>query len=71
MRGKNAMILDAIEVEYDTINPLIFQLSPVLEMTDNECFSLCQNNRDYPFERTAKGELIIMPPAVSETRIGV
>jgi len=61
------MMLDAIAVEYDTINPLILQLSPVLEMTDDQFFALCQNNRDYRFERTAKGELIIMPPAGSET----
>jgi Uma2 family endonuclease len=61
------MILDAIAVDYDTINPLILQLSPVLEMTDDQFFALCQNNRDYRFERTAKGELIIMPPAGSET----
>jgi Uma2 family endonuclease len=60
-------MLDAIAVDYDTINPLILQLSPVLEMTDDQFFALCQNNRDYRFERTAKGELIIMPPTGSET----
>ena len=55
------MMLDAIAVDYDTINPLILQMSPVLEMTDDQFFALCQNNRDYRFERTAKRELIIMP----------
>ncbi|MGL4375591.1 MAG: Uma2 family endonuclease [Microcoleaceae cyanobacterium] len=60
-------MLDAIAVDYDTINPLILQMSPVLEMTDDQFFALCQNNRDYRFERSAKGELIIMPPTGSET----
>jgi Uma2 family endonuclease len=48
-------------------NPLIIQLSPIIEMTDEQFFELCQLNRDYRFERSAKGELIIMSPTGSET----
>jgi Uma2 family endonuclease len=40
-----------------------------IDLTDEQFFQLCQNNRDYQFERTASGELIIMPPTGSETSI--
>lgn len=32
-------------------------------MTDDEYFEFCAANRDVRFERTAKGEIIIVPPA--------
>ena len=38
-----------------------------INLTDEEFFQLCQNNRDLRFERTAAGELIIMPPTGSDT----
>jgi len=38
-----------------------------INLTDEQFFQLCQHNRDYQFERTASGELIIMPPTGSET----
>ena len=38
-----------------------------INLTDEQFFQLCQNNRDYQFERTALGELIIMAPTGSET----
>ncbi|MEG4445541.1 Uma2 family endonuclease [Microcoleus sp. AT9_B5] len=38
-----------------------------INLSDEQFFQLCQNNRDYQFERTASGELIIMPPTGSET----
>ncbi|MEH2357836.1 Uma2 family endonuclease [Nostoc sp.] len=41
---------------------LILNLSPTIELTDEQFFQLCQNNRDLRLERTAEGELIIMPP---------
>jgi Uma2 family endonuclease len=33
-----------------------------IQLTDEQFFQLCQDNRDYKFERSAKGEIIIMPP---------
>lgn len=46
-------------------------LPPTLELkidlTDEQFFQLCQNNRDLHFERTASGELLIMPPTGGET----
>jgi len=41
---------------------LILNLRPAIELTDEQFFQLCQNNRDLRLERTAEGELIIMPP---------
>lgn len=38
-----------------------------LELTDEQFFWLCQHNRDLRFERTAKGEILIMPPTGGET----
>ena len=46
-------------------------LPPTLELkidlTDEQFFQVCQNNRDLRFERTAAGELLIMPPTGGET----
>ena len=38
-----------------------------IDLTDEQFFQLCLNNRDLRFERTATRELIIMPPTGSET----
>ncbi|HAG81556.1 MAG TPA: hypothetical protein DCL61_10390 [Cyanobacteria bacterium UBA12227] len=49
-----------------TINlPTPFKLS--MDLTDEQFFALCQRNRDYRFERTTSGELVIMSPTGSET----
>ncbi len=42
-------------------------LHPVLELTDDQFYELCQANRDLRLERSATGEIIIMPPAGGET----
>ena len=53
------------------MNPNTVSLPATLELnidlTDDQFFQLCQQNRDLRFERTARGELIIMPPTGSET----
>jgi Uma2 family endonuclease len=38
-----------------------------INLTDEQFFQLCQNNRDLRFERTATGKLIIMPPTGGTT----
>lgn len=43
--------------------PLVVHTSPVMEMNDEQFFQFCQLNRDLRIERTAEGDLIIMPPA--------
>jgi Uma2 family endonuclease len=42
-------------------------LKLTIDLTDEQFFQLCQNNRDLRFERTAKGEILIMPPTGGET----
>lgn len=41
---------------------LILNLAPIIQLTDEQFYQLCQANRDIRFERTAAGKLIIMPP---------
>ena len=48
------------------MNVLEINLSSV-NMTDEQFYDLCQDNRDLRFERNAKGDLIIMPPTGGET----
>ena len=50
-----------------TMNALTINLKSLIEMTDEQFFQLCQNNRELRFERNANGELIIMPPTRGET----
>ncbi len=42
-------------------------LKLTIDLTDEQFFQLCQQNRDLRFERTAKGEILIMPPTGGET----
>ena len=51
--------------QYYANNPI--QMAPVLPLTQDEFFHFCQQNRKLRFERTAKGELILMPPAGGES----
>jgi Uma2 family endonuclease len=44
-------------------------LNPVVQMTDDQFYELCRSNPDIKFERTAQGELVIMPPMGGETGI--
>ncbi|MEK6303830.1 MAG: Uma2 family endonuclease [Acidobacteriota bacterium] len=43
------------------------RISPVLDLTDEQFFKLCQINRNLRLERTAEGDLIVMPPTGGET----
>jgi len=42
-------------------------LKPTIDMTDDQFFDLCQQNRDVQIERNSTGELIIMSPTGWET----
>ncbi|GAB4294926.1 MAG: Uma2 family endonuclease [Oscillatoriaceae cyanobacterium] len=54
-----------------TVKPINLGLPTPLrlqfDLTDEQFWQLCQENRDLKFERTATGELIIMPPTGGET----
>jgi len=45
---------------------ITLDISP-LRMTDEQFLRLCSVNRDLRLERTAEGEMLVMPPAGSET----
>jgi Uma2 family endonuclease len=49
------------------MSALTLNLNPIIRLTDDQFFQLCQANQELRFERTATGELIIMPPAGGET----
>jgi Uma2 family endonuclease len=46
---------------------LTLNLNPIIKLTEDQFFQLCQENDNIRLERTAKGELIIMSPAGGET----
>lgn len=46
---------------------ITLRLRPIIEMNDDEFFALCQLNRDLRLERTAEGDIIVLPPTGAET----
>jgi len=50
--------------------PLVLQLAPVINLTDDQLLELCAVNRDLRIERTSEGDLVIMPPTGGETSTG-
>lgn len=46
---------------------LTLNLRSTLELTDERFEQICHSNEDLRFERSHKGELIVMPPTGSET----
>ncbi|MCC5647253.1 Uma2 family endonuclease [Nostoc sp. CHAB 5824] len=47
--------------------PLKVNLPSLVQMTNEQFYEFCQANGDLRIERTANGEVIIMPPAFSDT----
>ena len=47
--------------------PLTVNFPSLVQMTDEQFYEFCQANRELQIERTARGEVIIMPPAFSDT----
>ncbi|UBF27295.1 Uma2 family endonuclease [Kovacikia minuta CCNUW1] len=45
---------------------IVLNLKPFVELSDQQFYELCQNHRDVKFERTAQGELVIVPPVGGE-----
>ena len=42
-------------------------LDPIVQLTDDAFYALCRANPEVKFERTVKGQLIVMPPTGGET----
>ena len=51
----------------DTTNVIVLQMSPAIDLSEDNFFNFCQLNSHLRIERTSTGELIIMSPAGSET----
>jgi Uma2 family endonuclease len=45
------------------VAPVTVRLEPVVHLSLDELYEFCRINRDLRIERTADGELVIMPPA--------
>jgi Uma2 family endonuclease len=56
-----------LEAQAKSMDTFTLDVAPFIQMTDDQYFELCQHHRDYRFERTASGALIIMSPAGGET----
>ncbi|MDZ4872274.1 MAG: hypothetical protein CLLPBCKN_001662 [Chroococcidiopsis cubana SAG 39.79] len=48
------------------MSALTLKLSPVVHMNDDDFYNLCQVNPNLKLERTATGELVVMPPTGGE-----
>lgn len=48
------------------MSALTLNLSPVVSLNDDDFESLCQSNPNLKLERTARGELVVMPLAAGE-----
>ncbi|HKP72297.1 MAG TPA: Uma2 family endonuclease [Pyrinomonadaceae bacterium] len=46
---------------------IMLDLRPVVDLTDDQFYELCRANHELRFERTAEGEILIMPPTGSRT----
>ncbi|MBD2089051.1 Uma2 family endonuclease [Microcoleus sp. FACHB-1515] len=49
------------------MSAVIVNLTSLIELTDEAFWQLCRNNPDVRFERTATGELVVMPPVGGES----
>ena len=45
---------------------IVLNLTPFVELSNDQFYQLCRNHRDLKFERTAQGELVIMSPVGGE-----
>ena len=53
-----------VRTEY---HPVVLHTYPVLDLDEEQFFRFCQQNKDLRIERTAEGDLEVMPPAGWET----
>lgn len=45
---------------------IVLNLTPFVELSNDQFYQLCRNHRDLKFERTAQGELVIVSPVGGE-----
>jgi Uma2 family endonuclease len=63
---KNGILATNMQVNHMVTSPLTLNLDTI-PLSDEQFYQLCQNNREFKFERTVKGELIIMSPVGGES----
>src|SRR4028118_2275149 len=49
------------------MNALTLNLDPIIQLTSEQFYQLCQANADLKLERNGNGELLVMPPTGGET----
>jgi Uma2 family endonuclease len=49
------------------VGAVLLDLRPIVDLTDEQFYELCRVNRELRLERTAEGEILIMPPTGSQT----
>ena len=59
----NAISLPETQLGWD----LKLKMEPAVTLSQEQFFDFCQQNRDMRFERTAQGEIVIMPPSGGES----
>jgi Uma2 family endonuclease len=60
--------MEAMQLVLNDIEPdSTIRFQPPRRMTDEEYYAFCAANPDFRIERTAKGEIVIMPPTGGET----
>lgn len=47
--------------------PVVIRLQPVFDVTEDKFFEFCQLNAEWRIERTAQGDVLILPPTGGET----
>lgn len=62
-----ATVQQASAVSGESVFPLVLRLHPAVELSEEQFFALCQINGELRIERNAEGELLLMPPAGSES----
>jgi Uma2 family endonuclease len=56
-----------IKTELMPLTVDLSSLTTLPQMTDRQFYEFCRTNRDLRIERTASGDVIVMPPAGSDT----
>jgi Uma2 family endonuclease len=64
---ETALMPETASAGESTFAPLCLKMAPAVPMSQDQFFDFCQQNRKLRIERTAQGELLIMPPAGGES----
>jgi hypothetical protein len=61
--GNGAIAFDPkLKISGIVLDELVSPLQSAIDLTDEQFWQLCHRNREYRFETSSQGVLIIMPP---------